>query len=156
MILTFEKSIDVCRQPDTALLKYLDSLLVQQGSRACYTTRLQGHYKKAVVRIKKAVPITSNRPSDKVKQLVLPFKVIYLVHQSILLTKVKQLVLLHQLIYFLITSLATGSERTYLRPRENVSEPPRERFAGSGEGRGTLSLPFRINVGLILLRNSVA
>ena len=56
VILVFEKSIDVCRQPDTALLKYLDSLLVQQGRRACYTTRLQSHYKKAVVRIQEGRP----------------------------------------------------------------------------------------------------
>ena len=56
MILDFEKSIDVCRQPSTALLKYLDSLLVQQGSRACYTTRLQSHNNKAFVCIQEGRP----------------------------------------------------------------------------------------------------
>ena len=96
-------------------------LAIQRGCRA--TTRRPSFV------YKKAVPITTTRFPDKVKQLVLPFKVIYLVHQSILLTKVKQLVLLHQLIYFLITSLATGSERTYLSHRENVSEEPRERIS---------------------------
>ena len=68
-------------------------LAIQRGCRA--TTRRPSFV------YKKAVPITTNRPSGKVKQLVL----------------------LHQLIYFLITSLATGSERTYLRLRENVSLP---------------------------------
>ena len=56
VILVFEKSMDVHHQPNTLLLKYLDSLLVQQGSRACYTTRLQSHYKKAVVRIQEGRP----------------------------------------------------------------------------------------------------
>ena len=93
VILVFEKSIDVSHQPNTALLKYPDSFLVQLGSRPCYTRRLSSHYKKAV-------PVTTTRPSDKVKQLVLPSKVIGFAYQSMPLSKVKQLVLLHQLIYF--------------------------------------------------------
>ncbi|MCR4837274.1 MAG: hypothetical protein K5899_12990 [Bacteroidaceae bacterium] len=38
-------------QPNTALLKYLDSLLVQPGSCPFYTRRLSSHYKKAVIRV---------------------------------------------------------------------------------------------------------
>ena len=56
VILVFEKSIDVTHQPNTALLKYLDSLLVQPGSCPCYTRRLSSHYKKAVVRIQEGRP----------------------------------------------------------------------------------------------------
>ena len=58
---------------------------------------------------KKAVPVTTTRPSDKVKQLVLPFKVIGFAYQSRSLSKVKQLVLLHQLIYFLTANPYTQS-----------------------------------------------
>ena len=58
---------------------------------------------------KKAVPVTTTRPSDKVKQLVLPFKSIGFAYQSMPLSKVKQLVLLHQLIYFLPTTPYTQS-----------------------------------------------
>ena len=56
VILLFEKSIDVSHQPNTALLKYLDSLQVQPGSCPCYTRRLPSHYKKAVVRIQEDRP----------------------------------------------------------------------------------------------------
>ena len=67
-------------------------LAIQGGCRA--TTR------KPSFVYKKAAPVTTTRPSDKVKQLVLPFKVIGFAYQSMPLSKVKQLVLLHQLIYF--------------------------------------------------------
>ena len=56
VILVFEKSIDVSHRPNTALLKYLNSLQVQPESRPCYTRRLPSHYKKALVCIQEDRP----------------------------------------------------------------------------------------------------
>ena len=78
--------------PTASLYSQEAVLAIQRGCRA--TTRRPSFV------YKMAVPVTTTRPSDKVKQLVLPFIVIGFAYQSMPLSKVKQLVLLHQLIYF--------------------------------------------------------
>ena len=90
-----------CSTPTASLYSQEAVLAIQRGCRA--TTRRPSFV------YKKTIPVTSNHPSDKVKQLVLPFKVIGFAYQSMPLSKVKQLVLLHQLIYFLPTTTYTQS-----------------------------------------------